>query len=152
MLTREGPKVLEYNCRFGDPETQVVLPAFDGDLYRLLRSAADGNLESTGALPTRGAAVGVVLASAGYPASSEKGVPIPGLSTIDADDLVFHAATRLEGGEWRTNGGRVLSGVGWAFRLPEARMRAYRLAERLEFAGAQIRRDIAAQEYQENQE
>jgi phosphoribosylamine--glycine ligase len=146
MLTKEGPKVLEYNCRFGDPETQVVLPAFDGDLYPLLKSAADGWLEQTGPLPVRGAAVGVVLASAGYPASSTKGVAIPGLADLGDGDLVFHAATTQDDGIWRTNGGRVISAMGRAPRLAEAREAAQALAEKLMFDGAQRRRDIARQE------
>lgn len=153
MLTQEGPKVLEYNCRFGDPETQVVLPAFQGDLYQLLSSAARGELEATGALPSRGAVVGVVLASAGYPAGSSKGVEIPGLAGLGSEDLVFHAATRLdESGVWRTAGGRVLSSTGRSTKLAEARKQAQALADRLEFDGAQRRRDIALQEApEENQ-
>lgn len=152
MLTADGPKVLEYNCRFGDPETQVVLPAFDGDLYPLLLSAARGRLERTGALPGHGAAVGVVLASEGYPASSAKGVAIDGLSNLQAGDLVFHAATvRDAQGIWRTNGGRVLSAVGQAPDLDGARIRAQALADRLLFEGAQRRLDIARPEaLQEN--
>jgi len=146
MLTADGPKVLEYNCRFGDPETQVVLPAFEGDLYSLLLSAARGQLQTTGALPSSGAVVGVVLASAGYPASSTKGVQIDGLSGLSGDDLVFHAATQLQDGVWRTNGGRVLSSTGRAQDLATARDRAQVLADRLAFEGAQCRRDIARQE------
>ena len=146
MLTEDGPKVLEYNCRFGDPETQVVLPAFDGDLYPLLKSAADGRLEHSGPLPARGAAVGVVLASAGYPATSTKGVAIPGLADLGDGDLVFHAATTQDYGIWRTNGGRVISAMGRAPRLAEAREAAQALAEKLMFDGAQRRRDIARQE------
>jgi phosphoribosylamine--glycine ligase len=149
MLTSDGPKVLEYNCRFGDPETQVVLPAFDGDLYPLLLSAARGALDRTGALPSRGAAVGIVLASAGYPASSTSGVEIPALSRVDDDALVFHAATRLEDGVWRTNGGRVLSGIGQAPGLAAARLQARTLVDELVFDGAQHRRDIARQEASE---
>lgn len=146
MLTADGPKVLEYNCRFGDPETQVVLPAFEGDLYALLRAAAAGQLDRTGALPSRDAVVGVVLASAGYPASSTSGVEIPGLSALGPDDLVFHAATLLDHGVWRTNGGRVLSSTGRAPQLDTARRRAQALADQLRFEGAQLRRDIACQE------
>jgi phosphoribosylamine--glycine ligase len=146
MLTADGPKVLEYNCRFGDPETQVVLPSYGGDLYALLLSAARGQLERTGALPGNGAAVGVVLASAGYPASSTKGVEIPALAQLAPDELVFHAATVEEGGIWRTNGGRVLSAMGRADDLAVARERALALADKLMFEGAQRRRDIARQE------
>jgi phosphoribosylamine--glycine ligase len=146
MLTADGPKVLEYNCRFGDPETQVVLPSFVGDLYAVLLSAARGSLEQEGPLPARGAAVGVVLASAGYPASSTKGVPIPALAGLGPDELVFHAATVREGGVWRTNGGRVISALGQADGLATARERALALSDKLMFEGAQRRRDIARQE------
>jgi phosphoribosylamine--glycine ligase len=150
MLTADGPKLLEYNCRFGDPETQVVLPTFDGDLYGLLLSAARGALDRTGALPSRGAAVGVVLASAGYPVSSTSGVEIPALGRLADDALVFHAATRLEDGVWWTNGGRVLSAIGQASDLAEARGQAQALADELLFDGAQRRRDIARQEATED--
>jgi phosphoribosylamine--glycine ligase len=146
MLTPEGPKVLEYNCRFGDPETQVVLPTYDGDLFELLLGAARGELPCTGALPTTGAAVGVVLASRGYPAGSEKGVAIPGLDDLGERDLVFHAGTRREQGSWLTNGGRVLCAVAAAPSLGPARDSAQALADRLLFPGAQRRRDIARQE------
>lgn len=146
MLTPDGPKVLEYNCRFGDPETQVVLPAFDGDLFAVLHGAAIGRLPIEGPLSSEGAAAGVVLASAGYPAGAQKGVEIPGLSRLHDDDLVFHAATRYEGGRWFTNGGRVLCAVGRARTLTEARARAQELAARLHFEGAQSRADIALQE------
>jgi phosphoribosylamine--glycine ligase len=148
MLTADGPRVLEYNCRFGDPETQVVLPVFDGDLHELLRGAAEGALPITGSLPTDGAAVGVVLASAGYPASSTKGVPIPGLEDPGADDdgIVFHAATRRTAGGWETDGGRVLCAVGRGPDVAAARLRADALADRLDFEGAQRRHDIGARE------
>ena len=146
MLTADGPKVLEYNCRFGDPETQVVIPAFDGDLYEILLSAAAGSLASEGRLPARGAAVGVVLASAGYPAGSTKGVPIPGLHSVGPDELVFHAATRRTAQGWQTDGGRVLCAVGQGLTFGEAREKAHALASRMDFEGAQRRRDIAWQE------
>jgi len=148
MLTADGPKVLEYNCRFGDPETQVVVPALDGDLYELLRGAAEGSLGTRGPLPSDGAAVGVVLASAGYPASSTKGVPVPGLVDLETtdDEIVFHAATRRSDAGWETNGGRVLCAVGRGADVAEARKRADALAGRLEFQGAQRRHDIGARE------
>jgi len=145
MLTAEGPKVLEYNCRFGDPETQVVLPVYEGDLYELLSSAAAGEISTTGPLPRHGAAVGMVLASAGYPAGAEKGVPLAALQSESAE-LLFHAGTRREEGRWLTDGGRVLCAVARAEDVPTARERALDRAEALRFAGAQLRRDIAAQE------
>lgn len=146
MLTPDGPKVLEYNCRFGDPETQVVLPCFDGDLFALLHGAATGRLPVEGALSTMGAAVGVVLASAGYPARAQIGAEIEGLARLGPDDLVYHAATRVEGGRWLTDGGRVLCAVGLDAQLARARERARELAGRLSFVGSQWRTDIALQE------
>lgn len=146
MLTPDGPKVLEYNARFGDPETQVVLPAFDGDLFEVLDGAARGALAFEGELPSRGAAVGVVLASAGYPASSTKGVAIAGLSSVGDDDLVFHAATRRGASGWETAGGRVLCAVGVDPAFAKARQAAHALADRLLFDGAQRRTDIGRQE------
>ena len=146
MLTPEGPKVLEFNCRFGDPETQVVLPCFSGDLHALLASAAGGALEVEGALERRGAAVGVVHASAGYPASATRGVPIPGLDGLAAADRVFHAATRRSDTGWVTDGGRVLCAVGGDASLAGARTAAYALSDRLLFEGVQRRNDIAAAE------
>jgi phosphoribosylamine--glycine ligase len=148
ILDERGPAVLEFNCRFGDPETQVVLPSHAGDLYELLRGAASGELPLEGLLRSGGAAVGIVLASAGYPASSERGVPIPGLAGIGEQDLVFHAATRRREGRWESNGGRVLCAVGRASDLGRARRRAEELADRLAFRGVQRRHDIAAQEEQ----
>ncbi len=144
MLTADGPRLLEYNCRFGDPETQVVLPAYPGDLYELLDGAARGHLPVEGGLPREGAAVGFVLASEGYPVSPRKGLPIDGLE--GAEGLIFHAGTRRHEGRWLTAGGRVLCAVARADELGEARRRALHLAEGLRFPGAQIRRDIAARE------
>ncbi len=144
MLTGEGPKVLEYNCRFGDPETQVVLPAYPGDLFELLDGAARGRLPVEGALPRKGAAVGFVLAAPGYPGKAVKDIPIEDLDA--ADGLFFHAGTRREGGIWRTAGGRVLCAVGQGKTLAEARRRALEGAEKVRFEGAQIRRDIAVRE------
>lgn len=146
MLTADGPKVLEYNARFGDPETQVVIPAFDGDLFGVLDGAARGALDVEGELPSHGAAVGVVLASAGYPASSTKGVSIAGLDAVGDDDLVFHAATRRTETGWTTDGGRVLCAVGRAPEFATARDAAHALTDRLTFEGAQRRTDIGRQE------
>jgi len=147
MLTPDGPKVLEYNARFGDPETQVVIPAFDGDLFEVLDGAARGKLPVDGELPSQGAAVGVVLASAGYPASSTKGVAVPGLDELTDVDLVFHAATRRGDDGWETSGGRVLCAVGVGPDFSLARDRAHELADRLAFDGAQRRTDIGRQEF-----
>jgi len=146
MLTEDGPKVLEYNCRFGDPETQVVLPCYPGDLYELLAGAADGSLPVCGELQRSGTAVGIVLASAGYPAAPVKGRPIEGLEDLPEAALVFHAGTRQDDGRWLTAGGRVLCVVGRGEDLAAARREAAEFAEVVRFEGAQYRTDIAATE------
>lgn len=146
LLDRGVPKVVEYNCRFGDPETQVVLPVFDGDLYELLAGAADGKLAATGALGTRGAAVGFVLAAAGYPQSPRKGDRIEGIAELAGSTLVFHAGTRRDADRWLTNGGRVLCVVSTHEDLRAAREAALASARRIRFEGAQMREDIASQE------
>jgi phosphoribosylamine--glycine ligase len=144
MLTENGPKVLEFNCRFGDPETQAIIPRMKSDLLELLWAAAQGEpLPSVNWLED--AAVGVVLASRGYPASSSKGDVIEGLEQAAALEGVelFHAATARRDGAVVTNGGRVLTvtGLGETFAL--ARARAYAGVAALTFAGAQFRSDIA---------
>jgi phosphoribosylamine--glycine ligase len=147
MMTSSGPKVLEYNCRYGDPETQAVLPRLRSDLLDLLdRSSRSGGLE--GAEPDWSPqwAVTVVLASRGYPESSSKGDVITGLDSIDGGDVeVFHAGTaENDDGQIVTAGGRVLNVTGLGATPLEARERAYSAAERIEFDGKQMRRDIAA--------
>jgi phosphoribosylamine--glycine ligase len=140
MLTPSGPYVLEYNCRLGDPETQVVVPCIEGDLLPWLEATADGALPPTGPR-TSGAAVGVVLAAAGYPDASRVGAPIDGLEAAGEDTLVFHAGTaRGAQGSTVTAGGRVLTVVGTAQTLDEARQRAY--AAPVRFDGMQRRDDI----------
>jgi phosphoribosylamine---glycine ligase len=149
MITDRGPHVVEFNARFGDPETQVVLPRLHGDLLALCMAAADGQL---GKLPapewSSGATCGVVLASAGYPGAYETGKPITGLSAVDDDILVFHAGTRLSypRGELVTSGGRVLTVVAEGADLAEARQHVYENVARIQFAGARWRTDIAARE------
>ncbi len=145
MLTDSGPRVLEFNCRFGDPETQVLIPRLDEDLAALLHATA------TGALPTRvkfspRAAVCVVMASAGYPASSTSGRPIDGLEDAAAldDVVVFHAGTRRDGDRVVTAGGRVLGVTALGDTPGAARARAYEAALRIRFEGAQYRHDIGA--------
>ena len=147
MMTADGPKVLEFNCRFGDPETQAVLPRLRSDLLDLLdRSTRLGGLE--GAEPEWSSewAVTVVLASRGYPESSSSGDEIAGLRAIDSlDTEIFHAGTAesAEGG-LVTAGGRVLNVTGIGSSPAEARERAYAAAEKIQFDGKQMRRDIAA--------
>jgi len=148
MMTEGGPKVLEYNCRFGDPETQAVLPRLRSDLLDLLeRSARSGGLERAHIEWSPQWAVTVVLASRGYPESSSKGDVISGLDSVDGglDTEVLHAGTaQREDGAVVTAGGRVLNVTGLGGTPQEARDRAYAAAERIDFDGRQMRHDIAA--------
>jgi phosphoribosylamine--glycine ligase len=146
MMTADGPRVLEYNCRFGDPETQAVLPRLRSDLLELLVQAmtpgglADAKLEWSDAW-----AVTVVLASRGYPETSSSGDEISGLRAIDSLEVeVLHAGTAERDGKIVTAGGRVLNVTGIGASAAEARDRAYAAAERVEFDGKQMRHDIAA--------
>ena len=144
MLTEAGPKVLEFNCRFGDPETQVVVPRLESDLLELLRAAAAGDLADATVSVSPACAVTVVLASAGYPDSSELGVEIRGVD--DAESLgamVFQAGTALRDGKLRSAGGRVLNVTALGTSCDEARALAYAATDRIDFPGAQYRRDIA---------
>jgi phosphoribosylamine--glycine ligase len=144
MLTDQGPKVLEYNCRFGDPETQVILPLLESDLLDLLEAAAEGKLAELEPRWRPGAACGVVLASAGYPGDYPTGLPIRGLDALPADAMVFQAGTARRDGQLVTAGGRVLTVAGRGATLVEARESAYRLAAKIDFPGCYYRRDIAA--------
>jgi len=148
VMTDRGPMVLEFNARFGDPETQVVLPTMQGDLGALLEAVAHGTLADQPAPTSTGAAVGIVLASGGYPASYPTGLPIAGLDEIeDERTIVFHAGTkRDDAGQVVTAGGRVLTVVGLGDDLASARDRAYASADRIRFAGRHLRRDIATRE------
>jgi phosphoribosylamine--glycine ligase len=143
MLTDEGPRVLEFNCRFGDPETQSILPLVEGDLLVTLRGAATGELDSD--LSIRGgAAVTVVLASGDYPERGDTGTPIERIEAAEATGaLVFHAGTARHDGRLVTNGGRILGVTAIADDLGAARAAAYEAAHKIEFAGMQFRRDIA---------
>jgi phosphoribosylamine---glycine ligase len=146
MMTADGPRVLEYNCRFGDPETQAVLPRLRSDLLDLcLASREDGGLTGVRAEFDEGWAVTVVLASAGYPASSSKGDVISGLDEAAAIEgvEVTHAGTARRDGEIVTAGGRVLNVTGLGSSAADARQRAYDAADRISFEGRQMRTDIA---------
>ncbi len=145
MLTPEGPMVLEFNCRFGDPETQALLPRLRSDLFDLLWAAARGEELPASVEWDEGAAVGVVMASRGYPRSSSKGDVIQGVRDLQVlDDVqLFHAATKLAGGSLVTDGGRVLTVTGSGGTFAEARARAYAGVEAIRFQGAQYRTDIA---------
>jgi phosphoribosylamine--glycine ligase len=148
MLTADGPKVLEFNCRFGDPETQVLVPRMPYDLFALFEACARGWLpDATGhAGFDDGAAVTVVLASGGYPGGYETGVPIEGLAEASsvAGATVFHAGTARSGDTVVTAGGRVLAVTGTAATIDDARVVAYRAADRIAFEGKTFRRDIGA--------
>jgi phosphoribosylamine---glycine ligase len=145
MLTADGPKVLEFNCRFGDPETQALLPRLESDLLELLWAAARDEALPAVARWREGPAVGVVMASRGYPASSSKGDVITGLDRAGAMDgvEVFHAATAPADGGVVTSGGRVLTVTGLGDSFAEARTRAYAGVAAINFEGAQHRGDIA---------
>jgi phosphoribosylamine--glycine ligase len=146
MLTADGPRALEFNARFGDPETQVILPRLEGDLLELLLAAALGDLSGAAASMTDDAAVTVVLAGPDYPARSDyAGVPITGLEAAEAAGaFVFHGGTAVRDGTVLTNGGRILSVTGTGSTVAGARARAYAAVELISFEGMQFRRDIAA--------
>jgi len=143
MLTAEGPRVLEFNCRFGDPETQSILPRVEGDLLGALWGAATGELGSDLSIG-EGAAVTVVLAGGDYPEQGDSGTPIEGVEDAEASGaLVFHAGTARHGGRLVTNGGRILDVTAVGEDLAAARSAAYEAASRIAFAGMRFRRDIA---------
>lgn len=146
MVTAKGPIVLEFNCRFGDPETQVIMPLLDFDLLPVLHAAAIGNLKQQTPTPwKKQAAVCITLASGGYPRSSSKGDRITGIHQ-DKQSQVFHAGTSSsEDGYLLTNGGRVLSVTAWSEKLAAARSKAYDLVSNIHFDGMQYRKDIGKQ-------
>lgn len=140
MLTKDGPKVIEYNCRFGDPETQVVLPLLESDLFTIMKATTDGTLENAEVRFSDGSACCVVMASAGYPVKYDKGFEI----SIPAElkDYVYSAGTALKDGKLVTNGGRVLGVVATADSLKEAIDKAYERAKLIQFDNAYFRKDI----------
>jgi phosphoribosylamine--glycine ligase len=138
MQTADGIRVIEFNCRFGDPETQSLLPRLESDLLALLAG------ESGELIVSPRAAVTVVIAGDGYPARSDSGTPIEGIADAEATGaLVFHAGTALHDGQLVTNGGRILNVVALGETAADARAAAYAAADRIDFAGMQFRRDIA---------
>ena len=144
MVTADGPKVVEFNARFGDPETQVVLPLLDSDLVAIMCACADGTLADVPIRWKDGAAVCVVLASGGYPGHYEKGQEIHGLADAEAmGALVFHAGTAMKDGKLVTNGGRVLGVVGRGADISSAVDAAYAAAAKISFKDAYYRKDIA---------
>jgi phosphoribosylamine--glycine ligase len=143
MVTDDGPRVLEFNCRFGDPETQSIMPRLEGDLLELLHEAATGRLSDANAGST--AAVTIVLAAPDYPARNDVGTPIGGVEEAEASGaLVFHAGTAMRDDRLVTNGGRILNVTGVGNELAAARSAAYEAAGRISFAGMRYRTDIAA--------
>lgn len=147
MLTDDGPKVLEFNCRFGDPEVQVILPMLNVDLLELFAAVARGRLARFPALEWfHGACVGVVLASAGYPGNYTAGKPIHGLDALPQDGIVFHAGTRWRAHDIVTAGGRVLTAVGRGPDMAAAREVAYATAAAISYEGKTLRSDIALRE------
>ena len=144
MVTADGPKVVEFNARFGDPETQVVLPLLDSDLVAIMCACADGTLADVPIRWKDGATVCVVLASGGYPGHYEKGQEIHGLADAEAmGALVFHAGTAMKDGKLVTNGGRVLGVVGRGADISSAVDAAYAAATKISFKDAYYRKDIA---------
>ena len=146
MLTEDGPKVLEFNCRLGDPETQVILPRLTTDLVEILLAVADGTLGKTPIEWSTDACVGVVMAPEGYPGAHATGIAVSGLVQAEAHGLVFHAGTRQEVGNGPvvvTTGGRTLTMVGTGPTIDEARARAYWGVGQLHLEGGFYRKDIA---------
>jgi phosphoribosylamine--glycine ligase len=146
MLTKTGAKVLEFNARFGDPETQVYLPRLENDLVEVLDASVNGTLDKLELRWSPTASVCVVMASEGYPGAYPKGKAIRGLAeaALLPNTKVFHAGTALANGQVVTNGGRVLGVTAWSHDLKSAQAAAYAAVERIQFDGAQFRRDIAA--------
>ena len=142
MLSEEGPKVIEFNNRFGDPETQSVLMRMDSDLLEIFEACIDGTLDKMEIKWSDQRAVCVVLASGGYPEAYEKGKVISGLDDVDGDVIVFHAGTALKDGKVVTSGGRVLGVTALGGTHDEARARAFANVEKISFEGAHYRRDI----------
>jgi len=146
MLTDAGPKVLEFNCRFGDPETQAVLPLLKSDLMEFMKATVEGRLDKLGQLDwRRGSAACVVLASKGYPGKYSTGQRISGLQNIREEGAyVFHSGTRKDNNQWVTDGGRVLGVMGMNGNLKGALAKVYRIVKRIKFDGAHYRRDIGS--------
>lgn len=144
MLTSDGPQVIEFNCRFGDPETQVILPMCNGDFSETLLECAEGRMtqQSTAALSVVGAAACVVLAAEGYPQKYKKSIPLDEIADTD-QTITFHAGTTRQDGALISIGGRVLNAVGLGADVAQARRRAYALAKQLRVPGLRYRSDIA---------
>jgi phosphoribosylamine--glycine ligase len=147
MIASDGPKVLEFNARFGDPETQAMLPRLQTDLVDILLAIIDNRLSEVAVKWNNDACVGVVMASAGYPGNYQTGFPITGLDKLDKEILVFHAGTKVgENSQIQTDGGRVLTVTATGKTMAEARAKVYKNLPRIHFDGCHYRKDIAARE------
>jgi phosphoribosylamine--glycine ligase len=147
MITADGPKVLEFNARFGDPETQAILPRLQTDLVDILLAIVDNKLSQMSVEWNNDACVGVVMASGGYPGNYKTGFPITGLDKLNEEIMVFHAGTKLgENSQVYTDGGRVLTVTATGKTTAEARDKVYRNLPRIHFEGCHYRQDIAARE------
>lgn len=146
IMTGEGPKALEFNARFGDPENQVMIPRLKSDLLEIMLAIIDGTLDRIEVEWSDEACVGVVLASGGYPGSYDTSFPIEGLDSVDQDVLVFHAGTKAKGGQILTDGGRVLTVAATGKTIAEARAKVYCNIPHIHFEGCHYRKDIAARE------
>jgi phosphoribosylamine--glycine ligase len=143
MMTQDGPKVIEFNVRFGDPETQVVLPRMKNDIVPVFEACCRGTLDQIDLAYDPAACVTVVMASGGYPGSYAKGIEITGIAEAEAGGaMVFHAGTKTEGGSLRTNGGRVLNVTAKGATIPEAIENAYAAVGKINFKDAHYRNDI----------
>ncbi|MFH2104325.1 MAG: phosphoribosylamine--glycine ligase [Chloroflexota bacterium] len=142
MMTTEGPRVIEFNCRFGDPEAQVVLPLLESDFLEIAMACVEGRLDQVEVCWKDGAAACVVLASAGYPEKHQTGYPISGLDTGGPDTFIFHSGTRMIAGQVVTSGGRVLGVTGWGADVRAALEAAYGRIETIHFKDMHYRRDI----------
>ena len=142
MLTPNGIRVLEFNCRLGDPETQVILPQMKSDLAQVMLATMGGGLKKTRVDWGKQASVGVVVASRGYPGEYRRGLEVSGLDMVDKDILVFHAGTKMESSQVVSTGGRVLTVVGSGPTVTDAHQRVYDNVERVTFQGCHFRRDI----------
>jgi phosphoribosylamine--glycine ligase len=145
MLTADGPQVIEFNVRFGDPETQAVLPRLRSDLLEIMLAVVNGTPDRVDVDWSDDASVTVMLASGGYPGAYETGKPIDGLDDVDPDVTIFHAGTKRDAsGRFVTAGGRVLGVTATGATMAAARAKAYRNVERIRFDGMHYRRDIGA--------
>ena len=146
MVTARGPKVIEFNCRLGDPETQAMLPRLETDLVDIMLAVTKGRLSEIDIKWSDDACVGVIMASGGYPGKYETGLPITGLGSVGPDIMAFHAGTKFSNGVICTDGGRVLTVTALGRNVAEARDKVYRNISRISFKDCHYRRDIGARE------